>query len=67
MAEKTTTTTTKRSKDTKNFPISDSERHELISALALKKAQARNFTNGTPEQDWLEAEKEIDAKHRFVK
>lgn len=51
----------------KNFPISDLERHHLIAERAFKKAQERNFENGTPEEDWLLAEKEIDAEIHFVK
>ncbi len=43
--------------------LSPEERQRLIGELAFKKAQARNFQNGSPEQDWYEAEREIDAKY----
>ncbi|MBP5296989.1 MAG: DUF2934 domain-containing protein [Bacteriovoracaceae bacterium] len=44
--------------------ISPEERQRLIGELAFKKAQARNFQNGSPEQDWYEAEREIDALYK---
>jgi len=43
--------------------LSPEERQRLIGELAFKKAQARNFQNGSPEQDWYEAEREIDAQY----
>ena len=44
--------------------LSPEERQRLIGELAFKKAQARNFQNGSPEQDWYEAEREIDAQYK---
>ena len=35
---------------------------QLIANLAYLKAEKRGFTGGNPEQDWLEAEKEISAQ-----
>lgn len=42
-------------------PITSEERHRLIAQAAYLRAEKRGFQNGDPEQDWLEAEKEIDA------
>lgn len=35
-------------------------RRRLIAEYAYLLAERRGFTDGSPEQDWLEAEKEID-------
>lgn len=35
-------------------------RRRLIEETAYFRAERRGFTGGSPEQDWLEAEKEID-------
>lgn len=35
-------------------------RHQLIATAAYLRAERRQFQNGTPEDDWLEAEAEID-------
>ncbi len=35
-------------------------RRRLIAEYAYMLAERRGFTGGSPEQDWLEAEKEID-------
>ncbi len=56
-----------KNKEKKNFPISDIERNQLIAERAFQKAQARNFENGTPEEDWLAAEKEINAEIHYVR
>jgi hypothetical protein len=40
--------------------ISNKIRRELIQLTAYHKAESRGFTGGDPEQDWLEAEKEVD-------
>ncbi len=61
------TTTRNVTNDNKNFPICDKDRLERIAQRAYFKAQARNFQGGSPEQDWLEAEREIDQEIRFVK
>ena len=37
------------------------ERHRLIEKAAYLRAEQRGFQGGNPEQDWLEAEAEIDA------
>lgn len=36
------------------------ERTVLIEQAAYLRAERRGFQNGSPEQDWLEAEQEID-------
>ena len=53
--------------DNKNFPICDNERLQRIAERAYFKAQARNFEGGSPEQDWLEAEIEIDQEIHYVR
>jgi hypothetical protein len=40
--------------------ISNKIRHDLIQLTAYHKAEKRGFTGGDPEQDWLEAEQEVD-------
>lgn len=39
---------------------SPEERHRMIAERAYYKAESRGFQGGTPEQDWMEAEAEID-------
>ncbi len=41
--------------------ITPEERQRLIAQAAYLRAESRGFTGGSPEQDWLEAEIEIDA------
>lgn len=41
--------------------ISDDERMQLIAEAAYLKAETRGFITGGEQNDWLEAEKEIDA------
>ncbi|MEI8346024.1 MAG: DUF2934 domain-containing protein [Pseudomonadota bacterium] len=38
------------------------DRQELVAQLAYLKAEKRGFSGGCPEQDWFEAEKEVDQK-----
>lgn len=40
--------------------ISHERRRRLIELTAYRKAERRGFIGGDPEQDWLEAEREID-------
>ena len=40
--------------------ISNKIRDELIQLTAYHKAENRGFISGNPEQDWLEAEQEVD-------
>ena len=40
--------------------ISNKIRDELIQLTAYHKAENRGFIGGDPEQDWLEAEQEVD-------
>jgi hypothetical protein len=39
------------------------QRTQMIRELAYFKAQERGFTAGNPEQDWFEAEAEIDRRY----
>ena len=41
--------------------ISSDERHRMTAEAAYFRAQARAFSGGNPEQDWYEAESEIDS------
>jgi Tfp pilus assembly protein FimV len=41
--------------------LTTAERHRLISDLAYRKAQVRDFAPGGEVEDWLEAEREVDA------
>jgi hypothetical protein len=40
--------------------FSPAERIEMIAIAAYHRAERRSFSGGSPEQDWLEAEAEID-------
>jgi hypothetical protein len=40
--------------------ISNDRRRRLIELTAYCKAERRGFVGGDPEQDWLEAEREVD-------
>ncbi len=55
--KKTTTTTKKAAKKT----LSATEREELIRQRAYFKAEHRGFACGSQDNDWLEAEKEINS------
>jgi hypothetical protein len=41
--------------------LTAAERHRLISDMAYRKAQLRDFAPGGEIEDWLEAEREVDA------
>jgi hypothetical protein len=61
----TTKTTRKPTKPTKSdtslIESSPEERWEVIAVAAYHKAEKRGFAQGNELQDWIEAEKEIDA------
>jgi len=40
--------------------VSREERHQMIEIAAYYRAEQRGFSGGSAEQDWLEAEAEID-------
>mgnify|MGYP000509970182 CR=1 FL=1 len=42
--------------------ISAEERYRLIAEAAYYRAEKRGFQGGDPNQDWIQAEKEVDAK-----
>jgi Protein of unknown function (DUF2934) len=44
--------------------IQPQRRHELIAMAAYLRAERRQFQNGSPEEDWLQAEAEIDRQLR---
>lgn len=56
-AKKTRSTATKKVRN----PTAD-QRILMIAEAAYYKAEHRGFSGGSPEADWWEAEKEIDAK-----
>jgi hypothetical protein len=41
--------------------LTPAERHRRISDLAYRRAEQRGFTPGNELEDWLEAEREVDA------
>jgi hypothetical protein len=41
--------------------VSPEQRHDMIAQAAYFKAQRRGFLDGSTEEDWFEAESEIDA------
>ena len=45
---------------TKEIILTPEERRRMIAEAAYLRAQNRNFNGGNPEQDWLEAEAEIN-------
>lgn len=47
-----------------NDPSSDQDRRRQIAELAYYKAQLRGFEAGHECEDWLEAEREIEARWR---
>lgn len=42
--------------------VSADERHRMVAETAYFKAESRGLEGGSPEQDWLDAEAEVDAK-----
>ncbi len=43
------------------FRLTPQERHRRISELAYRRAEQRGFVGGNELEDWLEAEREVDA------
>jgi hypothetical protein len=41
--------------------LTPAERHRRISDLAYRRAEQRGFAPGDEVEDWLEAEREVDA------
>ena len=41
--------------------VTNEERHQMIQFAAYMKAEKRGFKNGDSMQDWVNAEKEVDA------
>ena len=44
--------------------VTPEERYKMIAAAAYSKAEQRGFASGYALNDWIAAEKEIDALHR---
>ncbi|MGD2113008.1 MAG: DUF2934 domain-containing protein [Gammaproteobacteria bacterium] len=42
--------------------VSSAEREHMIREAAYLRAEARGFCGGSPEQDWIEAEQEVDLR-----
>ena len=59
-ATKTAPTTTTPA--TPRRTVSVEERRHMIAEAAYRKAYERQFRNGSPQQDWLDAEAEVDAR-----
>ena len=53
------TKTTAKSRD-KSKPYSDEARRQMIATAAYYRAESRGFKGGSPIEDWLVAETEID-------
>jgi hypothetical protein len=66
-AKKTTTktnqktTTVKSTAGSKGKKVTPEQRHKMVVDRAFQLAQGRNFENGDPISDWLQAEREVDA------
>ena len=45
-----------------NKPDTDLNRHNMIEAHAYSLASARDFRDGSEQEDWFAAEREIDAQ-----
>lgn len=43
-------------------PVPPEERSQLIAVAAYLRAESRGFTNGNEVEDWLFAEREVDAR-----
>ncbi|CAH1906120.1 conserved hypothetical protein [Candidatus Nitrotoga sp. HW29] len=52
--------TTTDDKQGKHRGIPPEQRHQMIAEAAYRRAQKRSFMGGNPENDWYEAEAEID-------
>ena len=46
---------------TRQAPITEEQRQAMVAECAYYKAQRRGFRGGDPQQDWYEAESEVDA------
>ena len=51
-------------KTTATTSVTPEQRQSMIAKTAYLKAERRGFIGGDPEQDWLEAEMEVDASLR---
>jgi hypothetical protein len=49
-----------RRKNDSGPAIDTATRRQMIAEFAYLRAEARGFTGGDPQQDWLEAEKEVN-------
>lgn len=47
-----------------NSKVTPDERHRMIAEAAYHRAEQRGFTNGDPQQDWLDAEAQVDIELR---
>jgi hypothetical protein len=45
----------------KNRGVTDADRSAMFQAAAYLRAEKRGFQGGDPTQDWLDAEREVDA------
>jgi hypothetical protein len=50
--------------DANPVSIDPARRHHLIALAAYLRAERRRFMNGSPEDDWTQAEAEIDSRLR---
>jgi hypothetical protein len=50
-----------RERESSNSLITPEERHRIIAQAAFVKAQRRHFRDGNADDDWFEAEAEVEA------
>jgi hypothetical protein len=66
MNEKTTnygnTNRTLKRPGSQRTTVTPEQRHKLIEMRAYQLAEKRGFKNGDPVRDWLQAEKDVDAR-----
>jgi len=53
-------TSSQSSEKSSKLVVTAEQRSQMIRELAYLKAELRGFSDGSPEQDWLAAELEID-------
>jgi hypothetical protein len=56
-----TTNVTHNNPKTTSQTMTADQRHSMIQAAAYLRAEKRGFQNGNPTQDWVDAEREVDA------
>lgn len=63
-APKTPKPRTRKKPESPDVSVPAEERMQLIREAAYRRAEQRGFEGGSPEEDWYEAEKEVEEKLR---